>query len=132
MSPLPWFALLALGAGYVVVRMLPRRRPGFSPEEVRAAVESGGAVLVDVREPDEWRDGVAHPAELLPLSDLKGARKLWRPFLEAHRGRPILLYCKSGVRSGAAAAALRAQGFDAVNMGGFSSWLRSGLPVRRP
>lgn len=124
--------LLTLGAGYVLIRALPGRRPELSPGEVRAAVESGKAVLVDVREPDEWSNGVAHPAALLPLSDLLGTRELWRPFLEGLRGRRILLYCRSGERSGTAASVLKAQGFDAVNVGRFSSWLRSGLPVRQP
>jgi rhodanese-related sulfurtransferase len=124
--------LLALGAAYFVLRMLITARPTISPAEARAAIDAGEAVLVDVREPDEWDDGVAAPAALLPLSDLRGSRKQWQPFLEKQGGKRILVYCRSGARSGMAVSLLKAQGYDATNFGGFARWAASGLPVRRP
>jgi rhodanese-related sulfurtransferase len=124
--------LLAAFAGYLLIRMLLKSRPALTPEEANTAVKAGTAVVVDVREPDEWREGVAAPAVLLPLSDLRGPRKSWRPFLEKHRGKRIFLYCQSGGRSGMAASLLKAEGFDTANLGGFSAWVASGLPTRRP
>lgn len=123
--------LLALVAGYFIIRMLLNSRPAVSPEDANAAVQAGSAVLVDVREPSEWSDGVAAPAALLPLSDLRGKRTQWQPFLEQNRGKRIFVYCVSGGRSGMAASTLRGEGYDAANFGGFSRWVSAGLPVRR-
>lgn len=123
--------LLAAVAGYFAIRLLLKSRPALSPEDARAAIDAGSAVLVDVREPAEWRDGVAAPAATLPWSDLRGARKSWGPFLDQHRGKKLLLYCQSGGRSGMAASTLKAEGYDAVNFGGFSRWTSSGFPVRQ-
>ena len=44
--------------------------PHVSPDEAAPRVRAGDAVLIDVREPDEWSGGVAKGAALLPLSDL--------------------------------------------------------------
>jgi len=103
-----------------------------APAEAAQLVAEGKAVLVDVREPDEWADGVAAPAELLALSDLTGPRQVWKPFLEKNRDQELILYCRSGGRSGRAAQLLAAEGFRTANAGGFSDWARAGLPVRKP
>jgi rhodanese-related sulfurtransferase len=124
--------LLGLLAAYLVFRMIVRSRASLSPNDAHAAVQSGTAVLVDIREPPEWRGGVAAPAVLLPLSDLLGTRKQWGPFLEQHRGQRILVYCHSGGRSGWVASKLNAEGYDAANIGGYGRWTRHGLPTRRP
>jgi rhodanese-related sulfurtransferase len=100
--------------------------------EAAQLVKDGKAVLVDVRNPDECRSGVAAPAALLPLGDLSGARKKWAPFLEKNKGKEIILYCASGMRSGMAAGQLKKEGFEAANLGGFGAWSSAGLPVRKP
>lgn len=49
---------------------------------------------------------------------------------EIDRARPVLVYCRSGARSGMAVAALRAGGYDATNMaGGILAWDEARLPV---
>jgi rhodanese-related sulfurtransferase len=121
-----------LGAAILVARMVFKNRPTMSPSEAAAAVEKGNAVLVDVREPAEWTRGVAQVAALLPLSDLRGNREKWTPFLEENRGRRILVYCQSGARSGLASSILKGEGFDTANVGAFSDWRAGGLPVRTP
>jgi len=105
----------------------------LTPADAAKLVAAGTAVLVDVREPAEWAEtGVAAPAVLLPKSafdaDQAGG---WKPFLEKSRGKEIILYCRSGRRSGAVAAVLTGQGFKAANAGGFKDWAAAGLPVRR-
>lgn len=126
--------LLIIAAIIVAVLVLKRflAGPSISPAEAGERVAAGRAVLVDVREPGEWASGVAGPALLLPLSDLRGARTLWGPALEANRGRELILYCASGARSGLAAAQLRREGFEVLNAGGFGGWRRAGLTVRQP
>jgi len=106
--------------------------PSVAPAEAAARLKSGNAVLIDVREPDEWAGGVAAPAVLLSLSELRGDRKAWKPFLEKNRDKELLLYCRSGNRSGQAAAILAKEGFKIANVGGFSAWKSAGLPTRKP
>ena len=55
--------------------------PRLAPPDCAARVRSGDALLVDVREPAEWAEGVAQQATLLSLADLNGARTDWKPFL---------------------------------------------------
>ncbi|MDD3178802.1 MAG: rhodanese-like domain-containing protein [Opitutaceae bacterium] len=104
----------------------------ITPKDADQLVAEGRAVLVDVREPDEWADtGVAAPAVLLSMSDFNGAQKDWRPFLEKSRDKQILVYCRSGRRSGLVVAALAAKGFRAANVGGLKDWIAAGLPLRK-
>jgi rhodanese-related sulfurtransferase len=107
--------------------------PVLTPTDAAAQLKAGGAVLIDVREADEWAEtGVAEPAVLLALSDLRGERTVWKPFLEKNRDKTLLLYCRSGSRSGKAAEILAKEGFKTANVGGFSGWKEAGLPVRKP
>jgi rhodanese-related sulfurtransferase len=100
--------------------------------EAAERVAAGQAVLVDVREPEEWAEtGVAAPATLLPMSDFNGDQKLWKPFLEKNAGKQLILYCRSGNRSGQVAAKLAAAGQPVANAGAFKDWAAAGLPTRR-
>lgn len=104
-----------------------------TPAEAAQRVAAGSAVLVDVREPAEWTEtGVAAPAVLLAKGGFDaGLAGGWKPFLEKHRDREIILYCRSGRRSGLVAAALAQQGYKVANAGGFKDWQEAGLPVRQ-
>jgi DMSO/TMAO reductase YedYZ molybdopterin-dependent catalytic subunit/rhodanese-related sulfurtransferase/glyoxylase-like metal-dependent hydrolase (beta-lactamase superfamily II) len=83
-----------------------------------------GALLLDVREPDEWYAEHAPQAMLLPMGRVHARRS------ELPRDRPIVVVCRSGGRSAAVTASLRLLGFDAVNLaGGMCSWASAGLPV---
>ena len=124
--------VLLVGGSAVIAWLLWSNRSRVPITQAGAAVESGHAVLIDVREPAEWATGMAARAHGLPLSDLRIARERWQPFLEAHRGRRLFLYCQSGARSGLAAALLRREGFDAVNVGSFHAWRRAGWAVATP
>jgi len=84
-------------------------------------------VLIDVRDPDEYRDGSIEPAT-----------NISRGFLEFRIGAaapdpktPIVLYCQTGLRSMLAAKALHDLGYqNVVNLqGGFQRWAQSSLPV---
>lgn len=128
-----WFLLLLVGAmAALVLYQLYLARPGIPLDDAKAALQSGTAVLVDIREPVEWTSGVARQSALLPFSDLRGERAQWRPFLEKQRGKRLLLYCASGSRSGLAAKKLRAEGLDAVNVGSLRDWDRAGWPICSP
>ncbi len=124
---LPAFALLAS------VVALAAEVPRLTAAEAAARVKAGDAVLVDVREPSEWKDtGVAAPAVLLEKSDFDGAKAAWAPFLKkVGKDKTIILYCRSGNRSGKVAEALAAEGYQVVNAGGFKEWAAAGLPTRK-
>lgn len=89
-----------------------------------ARLADDGAVLLDVRDPHEWQAGHAPNARHLPLAELS------RRLDEIPANKPILTICRSGHRSGRAAAILADAGRDVSNVaGGMSAWSRAGLPV---
>src|SRR5690349_21602022 len=102
--------------------------PEQGPAEVKKRIDAGEPlVLIDVRDPDEYRDGFIEPAT-----------NISRGFLEFRIGgaaaeptTPIVLYCQSGLRSMLAAKVLRDLGYENVTnlQGGFQKWAQSGLPV---
>lgn len=105
--------------------------PAIAPKAAAQLVAEGKAVLVDVREPAEWTEtGVAEPAVLLPKSDFDGDQKLWKKFLEGKGDKQVILYCRSGRRSGLVAAALSEQCVSVANAGSFKDWAEAGLPVK--
>jgi rhodanese-related sulfurtransferase len=129
MNPLT-LVLVALVA-WIAIKMIGARG-GLAPAEAARLHETGEAVIIDVREPGEWANGVAGPALLLSLSDLRNSSTNWRNAIEENRGKKFLVYCASGMRSSMAARQLKGQGLDAVNLGGFGRWHSAGLPTRRP
>ncbi|MET9761732.1 rhodanese-like domain-containing protein [Streptomyces sp. NPDC006372] len=91
-----------------------------------AEADSGDAVLLDVREPQEWQAGHAPRAVHLSLSALTAGAGLPA---EA-QARLLIVICRSGNRSRRAAELLSAQGVEAVDViGGMQDWIRAGLPV---
>ncbi len=84
------------------------------------------AVLLDVREQDEWDAGHAPSAVHIPLSDLP-ARLDELPDIDAGT---LAVVCRSGGRSGQAVAWLSQQGFDVANLdGGMKAWEAAGKPL---
>ena len=95
-----------------------------TPQRTRELLQSGEAVVVDVREPYERNAGHIEGSQHIPLQEL-GARAETLP-----RDRTIVLQCRVGGRSLMAAQALRAAGYDARSMsGGLEQWHEDGLPV---
>lgn len=104
----------------------------ITPVDAAKLVAAGKAVLVDVREPAEWAEtGVAKPALLLPKSDFDGAQKQWKEFLATNGDKQVIVYCRTGRRSGLIAAALAEKGVKVANAGGMKEWADAGLPVRQ-
>lgn len=126
--------ILILAAVFALFFIARRLLSGsvLSPAEAARRVAAGAAVLIDVREPDEWSGGVVRGALLLPLGDLRGARKLWQPVLNANRDKELICYCRSGARSGMAVRILSSEKLQAANAGGFPAWQLAGSPLERP
>ena len=98
------------------------------PAELKKRLDAGEPVVViDVRDPDEYRDG-----------SIDAATNISRGFLEfrigtvaAEPSTPVVLYCQTGLRSMLAAKSLHDLGYTNVTnlQGGFQRWAQAGLPV---
>lgn len=89
-----------------------------------------GAVLLDVREPDETAQGIAPEAVVIPRGLLEMNVSTDIPDLDT----PVVVYCASGVRSLFATEALRSIGYSDVSSldGGFDAWKSAGQPIEVP
>lgn len=101
------------------------RKPYGTVRPAQAAdLMARGAVLLDVREPAEWRAGHAPKARHIPLGQLH------RRLAELPPGRPVVTVCRAGNRSRRAAQLLAARGRRVYNLaGGMRGWTAAGLPV---
>ena len=85
-----------------------------------------GAVLIDVRTPQEYAEVHVPGAVLVPMDELS----VRLPDLDVDQ--PLYVICRSGHRSAAVCEALEPLGYDAVNIsGGTSAWVRAGLPYEQ-
>jgi rhodanese-related sulfurtransferase len=86
-----------------------------------------GALLLDVRSQAEFDSGHIREARHLPQEQVAGAAET----LKKYKDKVIVACCESGMRSGAAARALRTQGFSkVVNLrGGLQAWRAESLPL---
>jgi rhodanese-related sulfurtransferase len=87
------------------------------------------ALVLDVRENDEYKAGHVLHSMLIPLGKLK--QRLGE--LEKYRDQPVVVICRSGNRSGLACAILGKQGFtQAYNLaGGVIAWQKANLPLKK-
>lgn len=96
----------------------------LSVHGARDRVATGELVLLDVRQPGEWRVGHAEGATFLTAAELPSRLD------EVSRDRPVAVICGSGFRSSVATSLLVAEGRDAVTVvGGMTAWKAAGLPV---
>ncbi len=98
-----------------------------TPQELVNLVNRDGAVVVDVRDANEYSQGHIVDAVNVPHTAL-GTRI---SELEKYKGKPVVLACKMGQHAGAAGTILRKAGFDNVSRlkGGVTEWLNQNLPV---
>ncbi len=85
-------------------------------------------MFVDVREKDEVESGMVEGAVWIPLSGLKdNSASSEAELAKLDRSKEILLYCRSGNRSGQAATLLEKRGFKVRNAGGYSGLIGAGM-----
>lgn len=98
----------------------------ITPQQYTAVYVDGGAAhqLVDVRTAEEFAAGHLLDAVNIPLQDLPSR------LAEIATDKPVVLYCRSGNRSGQAARLLAGEGYAQVlDLGGIIAWEAAGLPV---
>lgn len=117
------FALVTAGAALAA----PAASPAIGAGEA-AALQRDGALLLDVREPDEYAQEHAPGSTLIPLGQLPARLRE----LDAFKDRRIAIICRSGRRSALALQILEGAGFSAASNveGGMIAWNRAGLPIK--
>ncbi len=101
--------------------------PSLNAMELSEKLKNGKRPLVlDVRQPEEYREGHIAGSTLIPLGDL-GKR-----LNELPKDREIVCVCATGSRSSSATKFLIGAGYQAINMnGGMFTWQRARLPVKK-
>lgn len=101
--------------------------PTITASELNEKLKFGKHPLVlDVRQPEEFRTGHISGAKLIPLNELQ------RRIKELPKGREIVCVCASGNRSTSAAKTLAKEGYTVLNLsGGMMSWRKAKLPVQK-
>lgn len=97
----------------------------LSPTEVRSRIAAGSAVLVDIREADEFARTHIAGAVSQPLSQWEQAHLTIDPAAD------VVFTCRSGMRTHGACdrLAARVEGDAFVLEGGLNAWMKAGLPV---
>ena len=100
--------------------------PSVSAQELNDKLKSTKRPLVlDVRQPEEFRAGHIVGSKLIPLNELG------RRLNELPKDREIVCVCASGSRSHSATRMLAGAGYTAINMnGGMGAWSRARYTVK--
>ena len=98
----------------------------ISPAEARQQTERGDAVLIDVREEEDWHEDHAKGAKHLSRGTIELEIEEQVPDLKT----PIICYCGGGSRSALVTESLQKMGYENVRSlaGGFRAWKEAGLP----
>lgn len=101
--------------------------PNITAPELNEKMKFGKHPLIlDVRRPDEFRQGHIRGAKLMPLNEL------YKHMGELPKGREIVCICATGNRSRSASRILAKEGFKVFNVkGGMLAWRRAKLPVQK-
>jgi len=97
--------------------------PDRDPTLAHRLVEQEGAVLLDVRTPGEFAAGHLPGAHNVPHTEIEARLPEIEALTGGAKDKPIVVYCRSGRRSGIAKQALVARGFGQItNLGGMNDW----------
>ena len=101
----------------------------ISPTDAEQKAKSGSAVIVDVREKDEFDE--AHIPDAVHMS--RGMLELEVEEKFPDRSTTIICHCGGGGRSALAAETLQKMGYKNVRSmsGGFKAWKAAGLPTAK-
>jgi phage shock protein E len=104
----------------------------LSVDEFDKARQADGAVVLDVRSPDEYAAGHVPGAVNVPVTG-KGSEAFDKAVAAIDRDKPVLVHCRSGVRSAKAVAKMREMGFAhlAEFPGGWVAWEGAGKPIEQ-
>lgn len=111
------YLLIAAALAVAAFVVIPRLNTTGGSEARKLVAD--GALLVDVRTPEEYAAGHLDGAINIPVQVLE--ERVGE--LGDNKERPIVLYCRSGARSSSALDQLKAKGFTSLhNLGPMSAW----------
>ncbi|HKU14513.1 MAG TPA: rhodanese-like domain-containing protein [Steroidobacteraceae bacterium] len=119
-------AILAVLVIVIEFRQRARGSSALAPADaVRLA--NSGALLLDVRDAQQYEAGHIIEARHVPAAELAGKLDT----LKKYKEKPVIVYCETGMASGGAVRTLRAGGFTKVATlrGGLQSWRQENLPL---
>jgi rhodanese-related sulfurtransferase len=99
------------------------------PSEATRMLSHDEPLLLDVREIDEFRAGYLMGAKHIPLGQLAAKADQFAEW----KDKPVIIYCRSGNRSGVACGQLAKLGFTKLHnlAGGILAWQHENLPVKK-
>ncbi len=121
------FVVLLVALFFNELKHAAKKFKSLVPAEVIRMMNNEEVVLLDVREPSETAAGKIARAIQIPAGSV--AQRISE--LKKHRGKPVIVYCKTGARSGIACSALNKDGFENIYSmkGGILAWQDEHLPV---
>ena len=101
----------------------------INPGEATLLINREDAIVVDVREADEFAAGHLPDARNIPGSKL--AERISE--IEKYKDKPVIVCCATGMRSNKACAELKKNGFSRINnlAGGVDAWVGAGYPIKK-
>lgn len=122
MRPLMLAALLTFAACSSKSSDAPSDRPATAAPVTDPATAQrllrDGALVIDVRSPEEFEDGHVDRAVNVPVQDVGSRLAEIDRLVSGDRSRPVVVYCGAGTRAAKAKATLEAAGFTTVVNGG--------------
>lgn len=96
-------------------------------DEISPLTKEKNYIFIDVREPDEWIQGVIPGVKKVSLGNLE------KHFPELDKNAKYVMVCRSGARSGRAAEKMEQAGFTSVInfKGGMLDWYGNKLPLEK-
>ena len=128
-----WLVMIAVASGALfiwptVAKLFSRGREVGVLQAVQL-INRKDAVIVDVRDPGEFKSGHIVRARNIPADRIAEHAKE----LQKIKGKPLLLVCQTGARSAQTCNGLLKDGFDqtVALAGGMAAWQQAGMPVER-
>jgi len=124
---------LFLASGAMLIWPLIAKQLGGTREigtlETTRLMNSGNALVLDVRDNAEFNGGRIPRSKNIPLAEI-GKRI---DEIAKFKDKPVIVACKSGNRASAALKALKAGGFTEIYQleGGFGAWQQASLPIEK-
>lgn len=116
----------------IVKSVYAQNLPAITPNEALKLSQEKKAIIVDVREVEEIVTGKVKGAKEIPLSIMSSDTARFEKELELlPKDKEIIVYCRSGRRSGIVGAKLKEKGYNVKNLGGFSDWEKARLPTEK-
>lgn len=124
-----FLVIVAFASGAMLLWPVIQRRtsgPALDTLGATRLINDTHAIVVDIRDPAEFAAGHLPNARNIPLAEID------KRAADLPKGKPVLVCCASGARSGRAVSLLRQDGREVFSLaGGLQAWREAGLPVVR-